>query len=444
MTGLSAALAARCSGSWYHHFQPAQREDLRAIVRTAFIDTAACIFSGRSDPATSTALGWVAHEATAGGPARLLFGPTRVPAPLAALVNGIAGHALDYDDVGLAGHPSVVLVPALWAEHERTGLSGFALCEAYAKGYAVWHELQRRLQVSLHSRGWHPTAVFGVPAVVTALASARRLDATQTAHALGLSASMASGVVANFGSMTKPLHIGRAVRAGFEAIEWAQRGMDASRDALDGRAGLLAALVGAEQAQLDAPVEEAFESTLLLRRPGIKKYPVCYAAHRVVDGVLDLCHVHDLQLAQVESVEATLSTTTAGVLRHHRPSTLAEARFSLEFMVAAALLHRRLGLREVSLTTLADPRLQAFLGQVHTRTTDTRCPIEPSFALHDEVVLHLKDGRCLRSGPIRFALGHAQRPLGEDLLQEKLLGCVEPGEEPLARSVLLEVDAMLA
>lgn len=444
MTALARALAERCAGPWRDRYTHDERVALQAIVRTAFIDTAACILAGRDDPATTTMVRWAASRAGGAAQAHLLFGAQAVPAPLAALVNGVAGHALDYDDVGLAGHPSVVLVPALWAEHESSGLSGADLCEAYAKGYAVWGELQRRLKVGLHARGWHPTPILGVIAVAAAIASARRLSPAQAGHALAMAASLACGVVANFGSMTKPLHIGRAAEAGLLAVEWAALGMDASPDALDGRAGLLAALVGAQDADLAAPIAADFESTLLRQRPGLKKYPVCYAAHRVADGVIDLCRAHDLQLQDVVAVDATLSTTTAGVLRHHQPQTLAEARFSLEFIVATALLHRRVGLREVSEATLADPQVRGFLGRVRTHTTDTRCPLEPSFAFTDEVRLQLRDGRTLASGPIRFALGHAERPLDETQLREKFFGCVAEDETAWATQLLARIDAALA
>jgi aconitate decarboxylase len=443
MRTLSQALAERCSDRWHDRFTAAEADALRDIVRTACVDTVACILAGRDDPATRKLLHWATQHTPQAASSRLLFGTHRALAPQAALVNGVAGHALDYDDVGLAGHPSVVLVPALMAEHDRTGFAGKDLCEAYAKGYAVWADLQRRLHCSLHAQGWHPTAIFGTLAVAAAIASARRLDARQTSHALGIAASLTSGVVANFGSMTKPLHIGRAAEAGMLAVEFAQMGVDASSDALDGPAGLLAALVGLDHVDLQSPLPESFESTLLRQRPGIKKYPVCYAAHRVADGVLDLCQAHDLRIEDIASVDATISSTTAGVLRHHRPTRLTEARFSLEFVVATALLHRRVGLREVSHATLADPAVRRLMTDVRIHTTDTSCPLEPSFALTDEVSLQLQDGRTLSSGPIRFARGHAERPLNESQLKEKLMGCVPVHETALAQALLAWVDTTL-
>ena len=446
MTPLTQALACRCCPDWAGHFDRQQRESLAAIVRTAFIDTAACILAGREEEVTRVVGEWVRGRCSGeGGTSSVLFGGTRTGCASAALINGVAGHALDYDDVGLAGHPSVVIVPALLAEQELADAGGFALVQAYAKGYAVWGELQRRMKVLLHARGWHPSAVFGVVAAAAAVGSLRGLDERRMSHALGIAASLASGVVANFGSMTKPLHLGRAAEAGIHAVELAQAGLDASPDALDGPAGLLVALAGdPTRVDLDSAVPDGFESTLLRLRPGIKRYPTCYALHRVVDGVLDLAARHRISPADVASVQATISETTAGVLRHHDPRTVTEARFSMEFAVAAAIVRGKLGMAQVSAGTLQDPVVRELMKRVHTVTVHTSCPLEPSFAYTDEVTIALRDGSTVGSGPIRFARGHAQLPIGEVQLREKLLSCVQPGEEPLARELLERFDSMLA
>ena len=444
-TTLAQQFAQRCCGDWAGQFDGSQRDALRAIVRTAFIDTAACILAGRDEEPTRVIAGWARGRAGLPATSSTLFGASVLDSASAALVNGVAGHALDFDDVGLAGHPSVVLVPALLAEHERSGIGGFALVQAYAKGYAVWGELQRRMQVSLHARGWHPSAVFGVLAVAAAVGALRGLDERRLANALGIAASLASGVIANFGSMTKPLHLGRAAEAGIHAVELAQAGLDASPDALDARAGLLVALAG-DPARVDlaSAVPEDLAATLLRLRPGIKKYPVCYAAHRVVDGVLDLRERHGIAPGDVQAVQASISETTAGVLRQHAPRTVMEARFSLEFAVATALARGKLGIAEVSADTLQDPAIQALMPRVQTRTVQTSCPIEPSFAYTDEVVLALRNGSTLASGPIRFARGHAELPLTDAQVREKLFACVRPNEEALARGVLQRVQAALA
>lgn len=444
---LSERLGAECASDWREHFDAATRETLREIARTGFIDTAACMLAGRDEPVARLMLAPAvaqAHPAVRETPgARVLFGPVRQPPAEAACLNAIVAHALDFDDVGLEGHPSVVLMPALLAAHEVWGVRGFALVQAWAKGYAAWGELHGRMKVHLHGRGWHPTAIFGTVAAAAALAAARGLDATQATHALGIAASCAAGVVANFGSMTKPLQVGRAVRAGFEAVAWAEAGLSASPDALDGAQGLLAALGGPGGARLEGGLAEGFAHTLIRQRPGIKKYPVCYAAHRVVDGVLELARRHALAASEVSQVDATISDITAGVLRHHEPATLAQARFSLEFCVSAALCRGALGQREVSEPVLADPAVRALIPRVRTHTIAAGCPIEPSFAYEDRVVITCRDGRVLDSGPIRFALGHAQRPLDAAQLREKLMACLREGEEAMAQTVWNAASAAL-
>lgn len=449
MDPLTRQLAQRCQGAWC--LAPADAAVLRAIVRTAFVDTAACVLAGRDEAPTRHVLRWLAGRGVVpAAEAGVLFGAQRIDSPSAALVDAVAGHALDFDDTGLAGHPSVVLVPALLAEHQRLAAGGARLGEggarlvaAYAAGYATWGELQRRLRVHLHARGWHPSAVFGTVAATAAVAALHGLDAPRFAHALGIAASMAGGVVANFGSMTKPLQVGRAASAGIEAVALALAGLDASPDALDGPAGLLVALAGdAACVDTDSPVAEDFETTLQRLRPGIKQYPVCYALHRLVDGVLDLAREHRVTAADVAAVHGTLSETAAAVVRHHAPRTPTEARFSAEFALAAALVHGRLGLAETTPEALDDPALRALMARVSITTVQSRCPLEPSFAYTDELALTLRDGRVLRSGPIRFARGHAQRPLSEAALRAKLLACA--GSESAADAVLRRIDDALA
>lgn len=451
---LTQALARRCSADWSDRFTAEQSATLRGCVRGAFVDTAACVLAGRTETVTEVALRWAAprlsnrapHPAECSSP--VLFGPLRTDSATAALINAVAGHALDYDDVGLAGHPSVVLVPALMAERSRMAAVGSALdaavlVGAYARGYAVWGELQRRVKVQLHARGWHPSAVFGAIATAAAVAHLRGLRPQPCAHALGIAASMAAGVVANFGSMTKPFQVGRAGQAGIQAVELAAAGLDASADALDGPAGLLPALTGSTSlVDLEPALPDDFEAMLLNTRPGIKKYPVCYAVHRVVDGVIDLVGRYQLAPGDIESLQASISATAAAVLRHHDPDSVTQARFSMEFCAASAAVHHRLGIAEVSPSGLSDAATRALMCKVHIETVDTRCPLEPSFAYTDRVLLKLRNGQVLDSGPIRFARGHAENPVEDSVLRDKLMSCAGTGDESLACAVLADIDRL--
>src|SRR5260221_3397858 len=176
------------------------------------------------------------------GEASLYLGAECATAPEAALANAVAGHALDYDDVALAGHPSVVLVPAILTEAEALGASGRDAVAAYVAGYEVWAHLIERDKDAYHRKGWHPTAVLGPVAAAAACANLRKLDAAKATQAIGMAASMAAGVVANFGTMTKPLQAGRPAQSGVTASRLPPPGRSAADDALQQPVGLLNAL----------------------------------------------------------------------------------------------------------------------------------------------------------------------------------------------------------
>lgn len=423
--GLAAFVAAPGFG--------AVPDDVLPVVRNGFVDTVATLLSGRAEPVTRAAL---AHAARRGGagPSRALLGPTRLPAADAAFVDGVSAHALDYDDMALNGHPSVVLVPALLAAGEPLRASDAALLRAYLVGYETWAELASREPDALHGKGWHPTSVVGTVAAAAAVAHLRGLGADTAAHAIGIAASLSCGLMGNFGSMTKPLHAGFAAGHAIEAVSLAELGVTAQGDILESRTGFLAAFSPAGRADRG---EWTRPQALRIRRNGlsIKKYPICYASHRVVDGVLDLRRAHGLAAADVDRVDATISDVTSRVLHSHAPRTALEGKFSLEFAVAVALSEGGVGLREVTDDMVRRDDVQRLIGRVAIDTVPAGCPIEKDFALHDSVTLHLRDGRRLESGPIRFARGHARAPLPDAELRGKFLGCVEPDERDRAAAL---------
>ncbi|RYF40189.1 MAG: MmgE/PrpD family protein, partial [Comamonadaceae bacterium] len=301
---------------------PGLPQDVLRTVRTGFVDTVGVMLAGAGEPVTGVVRGFVQAGLSPVQEASVLLGAERASARDAALVNATAGHALDYDDVGLMGHPSVVLVPALLAEGERLHASGLAVMQAYVKGFETWGELIARDQDRHHGKGWHPTAVFGVVAVAAAVAALRGVPAAQTQHAIGIAASMASGLIANFGSMTKPFHAGLAAAQGIDAVNLAQAGMTAAPDAIEHPAGFLAALSPAgrvDRSPCGRPLREL--SRIATLGLSVKKYPMCFAVHRVVDGVLDLARAHDLAPQRVREVRAVLGVTAAAMLRNHDPRT---------------------------------------------------------------------------------------------------------------------------
>jgi aconitate decarboxylase len=329
-------------------------------------------------------------------------------------------------------------VPALLAESEAIGACGADLLRAYLVGYEVWAELIGRDADSHHIKGWHPTAVFGTVGAAAAIASLHRLSIEACRNAISLSASMAGGLVASFGTMTKPLHAGRAASSAIEAVRLAMGGVTAAHDAIEHHAGFLKAISPKGQVDLERPADGLGRSLRILESGlSVKKYPICYATHRVIDAVIDLARKHDLRPDNVESVEASVGVAQASMLRNHTPVTGLEAKFSLEFAVASALIARSVGLAQLNDDFVNRPDVRAAMRKVETATVPTTCPIEPAFALSDRVRIRLKDGQRLDSGEIRFARGNAKLPLREEELKAKFFGCVAGAED-------IDADALYA
>ena len=396
-----------------------------ATVRNGMTDCTAVIILGRHEPVVR-ALRSVAASASVQGEARLCFGAQRAAGAQAALVNGTAAHALDYDDIGLNSlqptHPSAVLVPAIFAEAEALGCTGREMIAAYAAGYEVWGELASRERSPYHLKGWHPTATFGAVAAAAAAARLHHLDAVQAAHAIGIAASQAGGLVANFGSMTKPFHAGRAASAGVLSARLAAAGMTAAPDALEHRQGFLRALSPAGEVDLEAPTCFAQRSWLVEDGLGFKLYPMCYGTHRALDAVIALAREHDLAASRIVDIVVEATDIQMANLVHHDPQTALHAKFSMEFAVATALLTRRATLAEVADKFVQRPDVRSLMKKVRiTVLPDPGSKRDRGPAL-DGVIVTLDDGTRLER---RFdlPLGHARRPAGQEAMWAKFADC---------------------
>ncbi|HET7883286.1 MAG TPA: MmgE/PrpD family protein, partial [Acetobacteraceae bacterium] len=222
--------------------------------RVAILDTVGCTLAGASEPCARI----VAGVTAAPGPS-LLFGTDRRTAPLdAALINGTASHALDYDDCSdtLGGHPSAPVLPALFALADTRAVDGRAFIAAYVTGWEIETRIARGVNFYHYEKGWHPTATLGVFGATAACCQLLGLAPAVTATALGLAASFASGVKANFGTMTKPLHVGHCSRNGLFAALLAADGFTANAGALEHPQGFLHVFNGAGNFDADVIVGE--------------------------------------------------------------------------------------------------------------------------------------------------------------------------------------------
>jgi 2-methylcitrate dehydratase PrpD len=402
-------------------------QDLPALalpfVRTAFTDTFATLVAGRTSEEAR-----MLREvlAPAPGECRLLVDQGTARAPEAAWINATAAHALDYDDAARGGHISVVVVPALLAEAEALGASGERMATAYAAGYETWAELIRREPDHYHNRSWHPTGVFGPLAAAAACANLRGLPAQQALHALAIAASQSAGLIASFGSMTKPYHAGRAAHAGVMAARLAQAGFTGSEEALEHPKGLLRGISPAGRVDVESPVQAGQDWKLPVGGVNIKKYPTCFATHRALDGMLELLQRHAIEPQQVARVEVTISRRNRSTLRFAQPRTPLQAKFSMQFAMAAAIVARRCGLLELRDEFVSRPDVQALQARVEVLAEDREDATRPGEAPQDIVRLHTQAGQAFEIA-VDYVRGGPERPLADGELFAKFEECLAAG-----------------
>ena len=404
--------------------------------RTGFIDTVATMIAGAHDDAPQLLRKGLAPAV---GPASLYFSGETAAAPDAAWINGTAGHALDYDDVGCRGHVSTVLVPAILAEAETLGLGGREMFVAYVAGYETWAELARRDPGHHHAKGWHPTGIFGAIGAGAACAALRRLSAEQANMAIALSASQAGGIMANFGTMTKPFHAGRASHAGLVSARLAEQGFTAAADALEHPQGFLSAVSPEGRADRQSPASGLGKEWQIVKQGlSIKKYPACYCTHRALDGMLDLLAKRPLKAAEIAKITVTLSKTHSLILRNHTPQTGLEAKFSMEFAMAAAVISRRASLGEYTDAFVRRPEVQELMRKVATVTNENYDQQVSGASVWDQVTVELTNGEQVNGEQVRRARGHADLPLAEAELFDKFRACLDAGHARISAERLFD------
>jgi 2-methylcitrate dehydratase PrpD len=398
--------------------------EARQRAATALCDTVGVILAGALEAAAKIIRRTVVEESQ--GNCRVLGTAGRASAGDAALANGVAAHAHDYDDmcfVSLA-HPSCALVPSILATGELTGASGSAVLDAYIAGF----ELECRLGLVMnprhyHERGWHCTSSIGTLGAAAAAARLLGLDAPSVVHALGIASSLACGLKENIGSMVKPLHAGIAARNGVTAARLAQAGFTASEQSIDGPQGYLvamdshkppSALVG-----LIADLGSRWE--ILDTGVTVKLYPSCAATHPPLDALLGLKRRHHIVAEDIAAIDVEVDSMTSRLLIYSRPSTALEAKFSMPFCAAAAIVLGHPTLETFDVETIHDPRIQKLLPLVTMRANpafDAKAPLSQA-----NVTVRLKDGRTI-ADRADGARGYPSR-LTEDELNTKFLACAQ-------------------
>jgi len=410
-------------------------EEAIRIARMGFIDCIGTMIVGRNEDCTTILKSVLAPGE---GAATLYFSGEHSPGPEAGWINGTAAHALDYDDVALRGHPSTVLVPAILAEAEVLGRTGQDMLIAYIAGYETWAELVRRDVPLYHQKGFHPTGIFGAVGAAAACAKLRHLDAERTAMAIALGASQASGIMSNFGTMTKPFHAGKSAHSGIMAARLAEAGFTANTDALEHPQGFLSAISPRNNPDRAGDGKLGEDWAILRHGLSIKKYPACYGTHRAIDAMLDLMAAQPVKADDIKKVSVHFSSMTSNVLRNRQPDTGLAAKFSMEFAMASGVIARRVGLGELTDAFVQRPDVQDLMRKVERDLTDDTDDANPGAAPYDQVTVELTSGQTLQSEKVSRARGHAERPLSEAQLEEKFTDCLTNAGSAIPPHMLFE------
>jgi 2-methylcitrate dehydratase PrpD len=389
--------------------------------RRAILDCLGVMLAGSVEPAARIVTDIARSEG--GAPLATVVGtPLRTGAVWAALANGTAAHALDFDDTNFAmmGHPTAPVLSAALAAGELALADGRALVHAFLLGFEVETTLAEVLNPAHYEKGFHATGTLGAMGAAAAAARLLGLDATQTRTVLAIAASQASGLKENFGTMTKPFHAGHAARSGVLSGLLAREGFTASEQALEGPQGYFAVL-GAGKREERALETLGAPWKILKTGVAVKPYPSCACTHSIIDSTLELRRIHAIAPEEVEHVTVGVGASVPRILIHSNPRSGLEAKFSGEFSAAAALCEGRVGIATFRDDKTDDPAIKALMKHVSV-VVDPEIPREGDQHMWTRVTLRLRDGREVGIAP-RPVPGHPGSPLSLDQLREKFRDC---------------------
>jgi 2-methylcitrate dehydratase PrpD len=415
--------------------------------KEAILDTIGVTLAGAYEPAAQATLRALqAGGALGGGGGASLLGRLQGASALdAALVNGVASHALDFDDCSntLGGHPSAPIVPALWALAEVEGASGEQFIAAYVAGFETETRIGRAVNFHHYEKGWHPTSTLGTFGAAAACAHLMGLDAGAVARALSIAASMASGIKANFGTMTKPYHVGHCARNGLLAALLAREGLTANPGALSDPQGFFEVYNGAGNYDAARALEgwgEPFD--IVETGVAFKRHPCCASTHPAIDALLALRVQHGFTEADVAHV---LSWTHPRRLKHtNRPDPKGglDGKFSVQYVLARALRHGIVSLEHFSDAAVSDPDVRAVMTRIEAQP-HPQARMDTTEHFFAEVTVTLRDGRQLSHRVERPVGRDREHPLPPGVLHAKFRDCAERRLPAAQAGKLLESLVML-
>jgi 2-methylcitrate dehydratase PrpD len=394
----------------------------RLRAKHAIADTIGCMVAGVDDVSTKAVRSAFAAGIGAAGSSSVIGGG-KASAAIAALVNGTAAHALDYDDNFRPAitHASAVLVPALLAVAQALNADGRTLVDAYLVGLEAQAAIGRGVNPSHYTAGWHSTSTVGAIGTAAGVARLAGLDAGGISRAMSVAASMASGTKGQFGTPAKPLHAGLAARNAVDAADLAAAGMTGRLDILECPQGFLE-LFGGRDAKGWAGLVLASPHVIEVDGLMPKRHPCCGSTHNTVDAILDLRAEHGFSADDVATVECRVGIANARNLAYPEPANEMQARFSMQYCVALALLEDRLTLADFTPEAVARDEVRRLL-PITTMTSYSReDELKGNGRLPHKVTVRLRDGRVIQAER-KEAKGSMADPFDDEDRRAKFFDC---------------------
>lgn len=409
----------------------------RAVIDYLGVALAGC------DQAVANNLRQWAIQRSVGGFASVIGYDIRLDIENAALVNAAAGHALDFDDTSWTtiGHPSTVIIPALLALAEAQKVTGQQLLTAYIAGVEVAHKIADLMMPETSENGWHTTGIFYVLGTAAATCQLLNLNEETSTQALALALSRSSGIRSNFGTQAKPYHAGMAAKAGLEAVSLVQSGITSSPMALEGIDGFIQCYASDALAQkarrMVKPVLFGTGWDISTKGYAFKKYPNCSGNHPACDLIITLMKNNNINWQQIESIHCGVSLLGPKELVCHKPQTPVEARFSLEYSIACALIYGQITLDEFTQDKIRDDRIQTLMGCITMSVDDELAKLGFIGTAPVKMTIIMKNGDTIVAEN-DLAKGNPEKPFSDEEFSQKFKKCTQ------SKMSISDANALLA
>jgi 2-methylcitrate dehydratase PrpD len=407
--------------------------------RIGFIDTLGVMLAGSHEEVSAIVCEMVKAEGAA--PSTTVVGQSfRTSPQLAALANGVAAHAMDYDFTFIIGQSVSPVIPAILPVAETVGATPAECVAAFIVGCEVASRIVRANFHASMVSGWHTVGMVGCIAAAAASARLMKLPVDKIPDVLGISVSMASGRSVNFGTMTKPLHSGHAARDAVMAALLGSRGFTAHATSFEGKAGYFDGFGRGLEVTYDPFKDLGSRYDIETVRFRFKPYPCGGLTHTLIEAALELRGKVGNRLADITNIHTFVTRNAAGRAGTQWPTTVEGAKFSVSYLAAYSLVHGEPKIAAFTEAALHDPKLPP-VGKLVTASVDPALG-DGTDGSPARVKITMRDGQVFELQR-DHATGSNERPMTTAQMDEKFTDCaVQVVSRDAARTILAALKAM--